>query len=413
MEILRFITAGNVDDGKSTLIGRLLYDSGAVYKDQQEALDRYKEKDGFLNLALLTDGLKAEREQGITIDVAYKYFSTTKRKFIIADAPGHIQYTRNMITGASNVNLIIILVDAEKGITEQTYRHSFIAALLRIPHMVVCINKMDIVGYSREVFEKIKDDFDSFSGRLGIKDVEFIPISALNGDNVVEHSVNMDWHEGRSLLHHLENVHIESDWNFQEARFPVQYIIRPQTLEYRDYRGYAGQVAGGIFRKGETVTVMPSGFTSKIKSIITFEDEIEEVFPPMSATILLEDDIDISRGDMIVKDTPLVSQDIVGYICWMDINKVSENAKLLLQHTTKSVKCILKKIDYRVDVNTFERISGEKELKLNDIARIHLRTSSPLFYDDYSKNRSTGSFILIDESTNGTVGAGIISLGEI
>ncbi|MCB1159360.1 MAG: 50S ribosome-binding GTPase [Leptospiraceae bacterium] len=411
MELLRFITAGSVDDGKSTLIGRMLYDTGSVLQDQLEAIQRSSEKLGFLNLALLTDGLKAEREQGITIDVAYKYFSTDKRKFIIADAPGHIQYTRNMITGASNSNLAIILVDARKGVIEQTYRHSYIASLVKIPHIVVCINKMDLVDYSEEIFNRIKEEFNSFAARLDIKDIEFIPVSALNGDNVVEHSKNMPWYEGRSLLHHLENVHIESDYDFVEGRFPVQFVIRPQSGEYKDFRGYAGQIAGGIFRKGDSIIVQPSGFGSKIKAIHFSGREIEEAFPPMSVTITLEDDIDVSRGDMIIQkeNQPQKEQDITAYICWMDTGKIGENSRFILQHTSNRVKCILKTIAHKININTFEEVQNDKELHLNDIAKVQIRTASPVMYDEYRINRETGSFILIDEATNLTAAAGVIT----
>lgn len=414
MELLRFITAGSVDDGKSTLIGRLLYDTKSILKDQMEAIERSSQKDGFLNLALLTDGLKAEREQGITIDVAYKYFTTPKRKFIIADAPGHIQYTRNMITGASSANLIIILIDARKGVIEQTYRHSYIASLIRIPHAVVCINKMDLVGYSEEVYNKIKEDFNSFAAKLDIQDITFIPVSALNGDNIVNHSENMKWYEGRSLLHHLEEVHIESDYNFLDGRFPIQYVVRPQTGEHIDYRGYAGQIASGIFKKGDSVTVLPSGFTSKIKSIDTYEGEVAEAFPPMSVIIRLEDEVDASRGNMIVQseNQPTIAQDIIAYINWMDVNKVSEGQKFTLQHTTNRVRCILKSIQHKIDINTFEELENDKSLSLNDIAKVHIRTSSPILFDEYRKNKNCGNFILIDESSNLTCGAGVI-LGKL
>ena len=412
MEILRFITAGSVDDGKSTLIGRLLYDSKSILKDQLEAIERTSLKDGGeLNLALLTDGLKAEREQGITIDVAYKYFTTPKRKFIIADAPGHTQYTRNMITGASTANLSIILIDARKGVIEQTYRHSYISSLVRIPHLVVCINKMDLVGFSEEIFNKIKNDFNSFAAKLDIQDINFIPISALKGDNVVNLSTEMPWYEGRSLLHHLEDVYIESDLNLQDSRFPVQYVIRPQIDEFRDFRGYAGQVSGGIFKKGDSVTILPAGFQSKISKIHTFDGALEEAFAPMSITMLLEDNIDVSRGNMIAKsdNLPEISQDITAFVCWMDTNKLTEGKKFLLRHTTNSVKCVVKNIIHKIDINTFENLEEDKILNLNDIAKISIRTSSPLMFDEYRKNRLTGSFILVDEASNLTAGAGIIA----
>jgi sulfate adenylyltransferase subunit 1 len=410
MELLRFITAGSVDDGKSTLIGRLLYDTKSILKDQMEAIERSSQKDGFLNLALLTDGLKAEREQGITIDVAYKYFTTAKRKFIIADAPGHIQYTRNMFTGASTANLAIILIDARKGVIEQTYRHSYISSLLHIPHLVVCINKMDLVGYSQEIYEQIKSDYLAFSAKLDIHDITFIPISALGGDNVVNLSENMKWYEGKSLLHHLEEVYIESDKNFLDFRFPVQYVVRPQMGEYIDYRGYAGQVTSGLIKKGDDITVLPSGLTSKIKAIDTYNGEVAEAFPPMSVIIRLEDELDISRGNTIVKteNQPNVSQDISAYICWMDTSKASENQKFLIQHTTNSARCVLKSVSHKININTFEEIHDEKTLSLNDIAKVSIRVASPLLYDEYRKNRGTGSFILIDESTNLTCAAGII-----
>ncbi|MEM7182149.1 MAG: sulfate adenylyltransferase subunit CysN [Spirochaetota bacterium] len=408
MELLRFITAGSVDDGKSTLIGRLLYDTKSILQDQMEAIERSSQKsgDGSLNLALLTDGLKAEREQGITIDVAYKYFHTDKRKFIIADAPGHIQYTRNMFTGASIANLAIILIDARKGVIEQTYRHSYIASLLRIPHMVVCINKMDLVDYSQDVFNKIKQDFNTFAAKLNIQDVEFIPVSALNGDNIVNHSQKMDWYEGRSLLHQLEEVHIESDQNLEDARFPVQHVLRPNL----DFRGYSGQICGGVFKVGDSVKVLPSGFQSKIKQIYTYDGELKEAFAPMSVTLLLEDEIDISRGDMIVHDdsTPEISQDLQAYICWMDTATIQEGKKLILKHTTRESKAILKEVTHKININTFEFEDDNKELKLNDIAMVQLRTSIPILFDEYNKNRSTGNFILIDEGSNITVAAGVI-----
>lgn len=411
MDILRFITAGSVDDGKSTLIGRLLYDSKSIMIDQLEAIEKNKKNDdGTVDLALLTDGLRAEREQGITIDIAYKYFNTPKRKFIIADAPGHIQYTRNMVTGASNSSLAIILIDARNGVAEQTCRHSFIASLLGLPHLVVCVNKMDLVGFSEEVFNKIHDDFRKFAAKLNIKDVQFIPISALNGDNIVDKSQNMPWYKGRCLLDHLEEVHVESDENLIDARFPVQYVIRPQTTEYHDYRGYAGKITSGIFKKGEEVVVLPSGFKSKIKSIDVFEGELEEAFAPMSVTINLEDDIDISRGDMIVKadNQPIVSQDIEAHICWMDNRTLNVGDKYLLQHNSRKVKCIIKEIPYKINVNTLEKIENVDAIGLNDICKVVLRTASPICYDDYQKNRANGAFILINENTNTTVGACMI-----
>ncbi len=412
MELLRFTTAGSVDDGKSTLIGRLLYDSKSIFEDQMEAVKSSSEKRGDenVNLALLTDGLKSEREQGITIDVAYRYFSTPKRKFIIADTPGHIQYTRNMVTGASTANLAIILIDARKGVIEQTKRHSLIASLLGIPHVVICVNKMDLVNYDEKVYEDIKTAYKSFSAKLSVKDVNFIPISALLGDNVVEKSEKMDWYEGSTLLYHLENVHIGNDNNLRDGRFPVQTIIRPHSDKYHDFRGYAGRVAGGIFRKGQEVMALPSGFTTKIKSVELYGEEIVEAFPPMSVTLTLEDEIDISRGDMIVRanNIPEKSQDIECFVAWMDDTPLKLNGKYALKHTTKDVKCIVKGISYKMDINNLSRITENVEIGLNDIGKIKLRTTKPLFFDTYRKNRLTGSFIMIDEATNITVGACMI-----
>ena len=412
MDLLRFTTAGSVDDGKSTLIGRLLYDSKSIFEDQMEAIKLVSERKGeeHVNLALLTDGLRDEREQGITIDVAYRYFATPQRKFIIADTPGHIQYTRNMVTGASTANLAIILIDARHGIVEQTKRHSFIASLLGIPHIVFCINKMDLVDYSQEVYSKLVKDLEAFSAKLETKDVRFIPISALKGDNVVHRSEKMDWFEGATLMHTLETVHIASDHNHIDCRFPIQNVIRPQTTEYHDYRGYAGRIAGGVFKKGDTIMVLPSGFTSKIKSIDTFGGEIDEAFAPMSVAMTLEDDIDISRGDMIVRENnkPEVSQDIEAMICWMGENPLKEKGKYALKHTSKDARCMVKEIKYKVDINTLHRNEEDKVIASNDIARVTLRTTSPLFIDQYSRNRNTGSLILIDEATNNTVGAGMI-----
>jgi len=412
MELLRFTTAGSVDDGKSTLIGRLLYDSKAIFQDQMEAVEKASKKigGGEVNLALLTDGLRSEREQGITIDVAYRYFATPKRKFIIADTPGHIQYTRNMVTGASTANLAIILVDARHGLVEQTARHSFIASLLGIKHVVYCINKMDLVDFSQEVFDKIKKQLDDFSSKLDIADVRYIPMSALLGDNVVDRSKNMAWYQGSTLLYTLETVHIASDANHVDCRFPVQTVIRPQTTEYHDYRGYAGRVAGGIFKKGDEIAVLPSGFTSKIAKIDSYDGEVDEAFPPMSCTILLEDDIDVSRGDMIVRvnNQPDVSQDHEMMICWMSQRPIQLNGKYAVKHTTRDARCIVKDIKYKVDINSLHRLEDDKEIKMNDIARISIRTTVPLFTDRYQRNRNTGSIILIDEGTNETVGAGMI-----
>ena len=412
MDLLRFTTAGSVDDGKSTLIGRLLYDSKSIFEDQMEAIQQVSDRKGeeHVNLALLTDGLRDEREQGITIDVAYRYFATPQRKFIIADTPGHIQYTRNMVTGASTANLAIILIDARHGIVEQTKRHSFIASLLGIPHIVYCINKMDLVDYRQDVYNKLVKDLEAFSAKLETKDVRFIPISALKGDNVVHRSEKMGWFEGATLMHTLETVHIASDHNHIDCRFPIQNVIRPQTTEFHDYRGYAGRIAGGVFKKGDAVMVLPSGFTSKIKSIDTFDGEIDEAFAPMSVTMTLEDDIDISRGDMIVRENnkPEVSQDIEAMICWMGDSPLKEKGKYALKHTSKDARCMVKEIKYKVDINTLHRNEEDKVIASNDIARVTLRTTSPLFIDQYGRNRNTGSLILIDEATNNTVGAGMI-----
>ena len=412
MELLRFTTAGSVDDGKSTLIGRLLYDSKAIFEDQMELLEETSKQRGEegVNLALLTDGLRSEREQGITIDVAYRYFATPKRKFIIADTPGHIQYTRNMVTGASTANLALLLVDARHGIIEQTKRHAFIASLLQIPHIAVCINKMDLVDYNQEEFDKIKSDFESFSSKLEIKDIHFIPISALNGDNVVDRSKNMDWYEGATLMHLLENIHIGSDQNHVDCRFPIQFVVRPQSKEYPDYRGYAGRIEGGVFKPGDNVTVLPSGFTSKIKSIDTFDGMVEEAFSPMSVCMTLVDNIDISRGDMLVRENnkPKVEQDIDVMICWMNEKKMIPKGKYTIRHTSQTARCIVKEVKYKMDINTLHRMEDEKEIGLNDIGRITIRTTKPLFFDSYRRNRNTGSIILVDEATNETVAAGMV-----
>ena len=412
MELLRFTTAGSVDDGKSTLVGRLLYDSKSIFEDQIELLketSRQRGEEG-VNLALLTDGLRSEREQGITIDVAYRYFATPKRKFIIADTPGHIQYTRNMVTGASTANLALLLVDARHGIIEQTKRHAFIASLLQIPHIAVCINKMDLVDYKQSEFEKIKTDFESFSSKLEIKDINFIPISALNGDNVVDRSKNMDWYEGSTLMHLLENIHIGSDHNHVDCRFPVQFVVRPQSKEHPDYRGYAGRIEGGVFKPGDNVTVLPSGFTSKIKSIDTFDGKVSEAFSPMSVCMTLEDNIDISRGDMLVRENnkPKIEQDIDIMICWMNEKKMTPKGKYTIRHTSQTARCIIKEVKYKMDINSLHRIEDENEIELNDIGRITIRTTKPLFFDSYRRNRNTGSIILVDESTNETVAAGMV-----
>jgi sulfate adenylyltransferase subunit 1 len=412
-ELLRFTTAGSVDDGKSTLIGRLLYDSKAIFQDQYDQVKTTSERRGEegVNLALLTDGLKSEREQGITIDVAYRYFSTPKRKFIIADTPGHIQYTRNMVTGASTANVALILIDARNGVVEQTRRHAIIASLLQIPHVVVCVNKMDLVDFSQERYNEIKEDFEAFASKLEAKDVHFIPISALKGDNVVDRSKNTDWYEGPTLIYYLENVHIGSDFNFIDARYPVQFVVRPNTDEFHDFRGYAGRVAGGIFKVGDEVLLLPSGFTSKIKGIHTYDGPIQEAFPPMSVTLLLEDDLDLGRGDMIVRpqNQPDVSQDIDLMICWFSQQPLKLRGKYAVMHSTQDeVRCIVKNIQYRMDINTLHRDMENPQIGMNDIARIQIRTTKPLFADPYRQNRLTGSLILIDENTNETVGAGMI-----
>jgi len=411
-ELLRFTTAGSVDDGKSTLIGRLLFDAKAIFEDQLEAIRLSSERRGSneIDLSLLTDGLRAEREQGITIDVAYRYFSTPRRKFIIADTPGHIQYTRNMVTGASTANVALILVDARHGIIEQTRRHAFIAALLQIPHLVVCINKMDLVDYQEEVFQRIKSDFEGFCFRLDVKDVHFIPISALRGDNVVDKSSHMPWFGGTTLLYYLEHVHIGSDHNFIDTRFPVQYVIRPNTDAYHDYRGYAGRVAGGVLRKGDAVTLLPSGFRSRIARIDTMDGELAEAFPPLSVTLLLEDDLDLSRGDMVVRENnqPQVSQDIEIMVCWFDAQPLQPGGKYTILHTTREARCAVREIRYKLDINTLHRNEEDLVLGMNDIGRIAVRTTKPLFFDSYRKNRITGSVLLVDERTQATVGAGMI-----
>jgi sulfate adenylyltransferase subunit 1 len=394
------------------LIGRLLYDSKSIFEDQYEAIKASSERRGEeeVNLALLTDGLKAEREQGITIDVAYRYFATPKRKFIIADTPGHIQYTRNMVTGASTANVALVLVDARQGIVEQTRRHAFIASLLQIPHLLLCINKMDLVAYDEKVFEKIKNEFSAFAAKLDIQDIAYIPISALRGDNVVHRSTNMPWFQGSTLLYYLETVHIGSDDNLLDARFPVQYVIRPMKEAFHDYRGYAGRVAGGVFRKGDRVRVLPSGFLSKISRIDTEKGELQEAFPPMSVTLLLEDDIDISRGDMIVKEnnSPEVSQDIEAMICWFHPKPLQVRGKYIVLHTNKEVKCMVKELVYKLNINTLSKMEGESVVGMNDIARISIRTTQALLFDPYRKNRVSGSFILVDEASYETVAAGMI-----
>ena len=411
-QLLRFTTAGSVDDGKSTLIGRLLYDSKAIFEDQLEAVTTTSKRKGHkgIDLALFTDGLRDEREQGITIDVAYRYFTTPKRKFIIADTPGHIQYTRNMVTGASTANVAIILIDARHGVLEQTKRHAFIASLLQIPHVIVCINKMDLVDYSEEIYNKINIQFEEFSSKLHAKDIRFIPISALDGDNVVNRSKHMDWYQGAPLLNTLENLHISSDINKIDARFPVQTVLRPQRDGFMDYRGYAGRVASGIFRPGDKVTVMPSGFTATIKSIDTYEGSLKEAYAPMSVSITLENDIDVSRGDMIVKtaNQPKAVQEFDTMLCWLNNNSASPKVKYTILHTSNEQKAMIKDVMYKIDINTYRREEDDKNLNMNDIARVKIRTTRPLMVDEYRDNRVTGSFILIDDTTHETVAAGMI-----
>jgi sulfate adenylyltransferase subunit 1 len=411
-QLLRFTTAGSVDDGKSTLIGRLLYDSKSIFEDQLQAIETISRKKGHdgVDLALFTDGLRDEREQGITIDVAYRYFTTPKRKFIIADTPGHIQYTRNMVTGASTANAAIILVDARHGVVEQTKRHAFIASLLQIPHIIVCINKMDLVDYDEKAYNSVMNQFEDFSSKFLVKDVRFIPISALNGDNVVNRSNNMDWYQGAPLLNTLETLHISSDINKIDARFPVQTVLRPQNETHRDYRGYAGRIASGVLRVGDAITVMPSGFTSKIKSIDFLDKVLGEAFAPMSVSITLEDDIDVSRGDMIVrsKNKPETSQDIEVMLCWLSNAAAKLKAKYTIKHTTNEQKAMIKEVVYKIDINTLGRNEDDKVLKMNDISKVKIRTTKPLMFDSYRENRTTGSIILVDDATNETVAAGMI-----
>lgn len=412
MDLLRFITAGSVDDGKSTLIGRLLYDSKSIMIDQLEAIEKQSKNkaDGEIDLALLTDGLRAEREQGITIDVAYKYFSTPKRKFIIADAPGHIQYTRNMVTGASNADLAIILIDARNGVVEQTRRHSIIASLLNIPHVVVAVNKMDLVGNSQDVYNNIVIDYAEVANTLGLKEIIYIPISAINGDNIVEKSEQFPWYEGESLLHILENVQVENDINLTDARFPVQYVIRPQTDELHDYRGYAGKLNSGIYRKGDSVTVLPSGIETRIKAIEIGGQEVPEAFAPQSIVLHLEDDIDISRGDLIVKtgDHPFVSNELEVLLCWMDNKPLIPGNKYLLQINSKTVRSVVKEVVYKLNVNTLQQEEAPEKTALNDIVKAIIKTASPLAFDSYKNLRSNGGAILIDETSHVTVGACMI-----
>ena len=411
MDILRFITAGSVDDGKSTLIGRLLYDSKNILIDQLEAVERASKfkNDGTIDLALLTDGLRAEREQGITIDVAYKYFSTPKRKFIIADAPGHVQYTRNMITGASNSDLIIILIDARNGIIEQTKRHSIIASLLNISNVVVAINKLDLVNYSEEIFNNIKNEYSKMAEQLSLNNVVFIPISALDGDNIVDKSENLNWYEGKTLLDYLESVELENTINLDKARFPVQYVIRPQTEELHDYRGYAGKITSGIYKVGDSVTILPSGTESKISVIEVAQKQVEEAFAPQSVVLHLENDVDISRGDLIVKsdDLPKIEQELEVLVCWMGDKPLKSGSKYLIQNNTTQVKGIVKDIEYKLDVNTLEKQEVE-QVSLNEIVKLKLKTAKPLAYDSYKDLASNGGIIFIDETSFVTVGAGLI-----
>ncbi|MCY7372608.1 MAG: 50S ribosome-binding GTPase [Spirochaetaceae bacterium] len=413
MDLLRFATAGSVDDGKSTLIGRLLLDSKSIFEDQLEAVEATSASKGYdyTDLALLTDGLRSEREQGITIDVAYRYFATPNRKFIIADTPGHVQYTRNMVTGASTADLGLVLVDARQGLTEQSRRHAVILSLLRVPHLVLAVNKMDLVDFDQATFDRIRADFTSFVTKLNVPDLEVIPISALSGDNVVTRSDHMSWYSGPTLMHHLEHIHVASDRDLVDVRFPVQYVVRPKSDEHHDYRGYGGMVAGGVMKPGDEVVVLPSGMTSKIAGIDLFDKDVAEAYPPMSVTVRLEDDVDVSRGDMIarVKNAPVPSQDIDAMICWMTNEPLCQGQKLAIKHTTRTGRALVKTVQYRLDVNTLHRDQDTAQLGLNEIGRVQLRTTVPLLCDPYSQNRTTGSFILINEATGVTVGAGMIN----
>jgi sulfate adenylyltransferase subunit 1 len=412
-QLFRFTTAGSVDDGKSTLIGRLLYDSKSIFEDQLHSVEKTSDRRGFegIDMALFTDGLKDEREQGITIDVAYRYFTTPKRKFIIADTPGHIQYTRNMVTGASTANAALILVDARNGVIEQTKRHSFIASLLNIPHIIVCINKMDLVDFDEKVYDEVCNQFKEFSSKFLVQDIQFIPISALLGDNVVNRSVNMKWYQGAPLLHSLESMYIGSDTNRIDARFPVQNVLRPQRDEFMEYRGYAGKIESGIFRKGDEIMVMPSGFTSKIKTIDVFKKELQEAIAPMSVSITLEDDIDVGRGDMIVRsnNAPDAVKDIVVMLCWLGNTPLNLKTKFSIQHTTNKQLAIVREIEYKIDINTLKRLTESNELKMNEIAKVKISVARPIMVDSYRKNRNTGSIILVDTNTNETVAAGMIT----
>ena len=411
-KLLRFTTAGSVDDGKSTLIGRLLYDSKSIYQDQIEAVEKTSNEKGFdyVDLSLLTDGLKSEREQGITIDVAYRYFSTPKRKFIIADTPGHIQYTRNMVTGASTANLALILIDARKGLVEQTHRHAFIASLLRVPHAIICVNKMDLVDYDQKVFDDIVSDFKKFSAKLDIKDIQFVPISALNGDNVVDTSSNMNWYKGETLLYKLENVHIISDLNLVDCRFPIQTVIRPHTFENQDYRGFAGRIESGVFKPGDKIKTLPSGSISTIKTIEMNGIQISQAYPPLSVSMTLNDEVDISRGDMIVRENnlPKIGQEIEALVIWFNPKPLNERTKIIVKHTTNECIAIVKSISYKIDINSLHRIQNIDKLDMNDIGRVSIQTSESIFYDSYISNRQTGNLIIIDFQTNETLGAGIL-----
>ena len=413
MEMLRLATAGSVDDGKSTLIGRLLYDSKSIFEDQLASIERTSLQRGesYTNLALLTDGLRAEREQGITIDVAYRYFATPRRKFIIADTPGHVQYTRNMVTGASTANVALILVDARKGVLEQSRRHAFLASLLRVPHLVLCVNKMDLVDWSLDRFDEIREEFRDFAAKLDIADLTSIPVSALNGDNVVDRSAASPWYEGSSLLHHLEEVHIASDRNLIDVRFPVQFVVRPHHPDWHDYRAYAGTVAGGVMKPGDEVVVLPSGLTTRIASIDTLDGPVDEAFPTMAVSIRLEDDLDVSRGDMICRphNRSHVVQDIDAMVCWLSEGPaLRAGARYGIKHTTRTARAVVQELDYRLNINTLHREEGADALALNEIGRVRLRTTAPLFADEYRRNRTTGSFLLIDEASGATVGAGMI-----
>lgn len=413
MELVRLAATGSVDDGKSTLIGRLLHDTKQIFEDQLAAIEEASRRRGadYVDLALLTDGLRAEREQGITIDVAYRYFATPKRKFVLADTPGHVQYTRNMVTGASTADIALILADARKGILEQTRRHAFISSLLGVPHLVLCVNKMDLVDYSQEVYDRIVEDFREFATKLQISDLRFVPVSALKGENVAEESTEMPWYRGPSVLHLLEEIHIASDRNLVDCRFPVQYVIRPHTMDHQDFRGYAGAIAGGVFKPGDEVVVLPSGFTSRVRSIETPDGPVEEASPPMSVVLTLEDDLDISRGDMICRthNRPHVGQDLDAMVCWLtEDSTLAPGRKYAIKHTTRWARALVSELQYRIDINTLHRDEGAASLALNEIGRVRIRTTASLFFDEYRRNRATGAFVLVDETSNATVGGGMI-----